>query len=189
MRIKTDRNTLLEEVRTNKRLQWLGVIILGLLSISGLKALSEKNSSLVTEIQNQHRLLQKLDAATKLKLNIEDVELTVQQADALLSKLPIAPSIAVAEAESLSRVERITSNVKKSRSSLVATNTINAAQDTLWQVRVEFQGQLDEQFFSGFLQNIDGSDPTVRLISLRYRPDRAGVLYIVIDFMFRKGER
>lgn len=189
MRIKTDHNKLLEEVRTNKRVQWLGLIILGLLSISGLKALSEENSSLVTEIQNQHRLLQKLDAATKLKLDVEDVELTVQKADVLLSRLPMAPSIAVAEAESLSRIARITSNVKKSRSSLVATNTINTAQNTLWQVRVELQGQLDEQFFSSFLQKIDGSDPTVRLISMRYRPDRAGVLYIVVDFMFREGER
>lgn len=192
MSFSTLRNhSVIQELSSNKRLQWLLIIIVGMLCASGLKALSDKNSEIVTEIATQQRLLARLKTAAKMELSEQQVQDKAKQASAVLANVPSAPSISVAEANALSRIETIATNVQRGRSSLVGTETLaenmsSSNSPTLWQVRVEFQGQLNQHSFSTLLNEIDGSDPTVRVVSFRYRPGERGTFAVVLDFMFKQ---
>lgn len=175
-----------QELNTNKRLQWLLLIIVGMLCASGLKALSDKNTEIVSEIQTQQRLLSRLEAAAKMELTEQQVDAKMQKTRALLNNIPSAPSVSVAEANALSQIETIGSDVQRGRSSLVGTETLMSTAHTLWQVRVEYQGQLNQHSFSTFLERVDGSEPTVRVVSFRYRPGERGTFAVVLDFMFKQ---
>lgn len=178
-----------QELNTNKRLQWLLLIIVGMLCASGLKALSDKNDEIVAEIQTQQRLLNRLDAAAKMELTEQQVEERVNQANELLAKIPDAPSLSVAEANALSRIESLSSNLQRARSSLVGSEILEVSNNTMWQVRVEVQGQLDDKHFASFLEKVDGHDPTLRVVSFRYKPGNRGTFATVIDFIFKQAKQ
>ena len=186
---KLRENSAVQELNTNKRLQWLLVIIVGMLCASGLKGLSDNNDQIVTEIKNQQRLLARLDSASKVELSDAQVEEMVEQASKMLATIPNAPSLSVAEANALSRIETLSIDLKRARSSLVGSEPLNIQGHLIWQVRVEVQGQLDEQKLMAFLEKIDGHDSALRVVSFRYKPGNRGTFATVVDFIFKQGQK
>ncbi|WP_346993080.1 hypothetical protein [Alteromonas gracilis] len=175
----------IDELKSNKRLQWLLLIIVGILSISGLKALSDKSESLKGEVLLQQSLLNRLEVAASMELSEEKVKDSSEELEQLLAQIPSASSVSVAEAEALSRAQQTIRKVERIRSTLVGTDTIGSQNMALWQVRVELQGQLNNRNFHSILEEVDGSDTTVRVVSFRYRPSERGAFAVVLDFLFK----
>lgn len=189
MKFDTFRNSqMLQEFNDNKRLQWLILVIVAILCASGIKALSDKNEALAEETKTQLRLLTRLKAASLVELSTEQVDEIEVAAQQVLSTIPDAPSVSVAEANALSKIDQIVSNLQRGRSSLVGTEVFSVSGNTIWEVRVEVQGQLDEQYLSAFLKKVDGRDPTLRVVSLRYRPSNRGAFATVVDFIFKQAK-
>lgn len=189
MNFDTFRNSqMLQELNDNKRLQWLILIIIAILCASGVKALGDKNNALVEEIQTQQRLLTRLKAASLVELSTEQVSEITAAAQKVLATVPNAPSVSVAEANALSKIDQVVDNLQRGRSSLVGSEAFTVSGNTIWEVRVEIQGQLDEQHFSAFLRKVDGRDPTLRVVSMRYRPSNRGAFATVVDFIFKQAK-
>ncbi len=181
-------NSLLAELKENTRLQWMLLAIGVILVLSVTKSFSDANKELHGDIQTKLALLERLQAAVSEEIPAETIDLISNNASEINSTIPEVQSVSVAEAEALSAVGKLTSDViDDGRASLIGSEDINYGGRDFWQVRVEFKGKMDQRALTKLLTLFDGSRPQVRVISLRFQPNSNGNIGLVLDFLYRKN--
>lgn len=178
------------ELKENKRLQWLIFVVLCILLLSFGKRTSDANSDLEAQLLSQVNLLGRLESAAQFSFD-EQSKLNLEQAYlASIEVIPVVASESIAEAQALSRLKKSYGDiVVDGRSILVNTERLVWGDQEFWQVRAEQRGKIKPENMFQFLQSLDGSDPAIRLNSMRYREGRKqGSIVYVVDFLFRKQE-
>ena len=178
------------ELKQNKRLQWMLLLVFVILLLSLSKTFSDFVNDEKTAIEPQRQLIKKLLQADARPLEELDIESVTSQAQSLLTQVPVATSKSVAEAQALTQVEALSSDyVQNGRATLVNTVDLNFGQQGFWQVRIEVRGKLDERELIGFLEQFSGQFMHQRIASMQYRPKASNTFTVVLDYLFQKGNR
>jgi len=181
-------NPLVAELRGNKRLQWLLLLIGVILMLSLTKSLGDSNRAFIAEAQTKLGMLQRLQSAANEETPEETVTLIATTAKEITDTISPAQSVSVAEAEALSAVVKLTADfIEDRRASLVGSESINYGGRNFWQVRVELKGKMDQRALTGLLSLFDGSRAQMRVISMRYQPNSNGNIALVLDFLYRNN--
>ena len=178
------------ELKQNKRLQWMLLLVFVILLLSLSKTFSDFVYEEKAAIEPQRQLIKKLLQADARPLEELDIESKTNQAQSLLKGVPLATSKSVAEAQALTRVETLISDyVQSGRATLVNTTDLSFGQQDFWQVRIEVRGKLEEKKLIGFLEQFSGQFVHQRVASLQYRPKASNTFTVVVDYLFQKGNR
>lgn len=178
---------LANEIRQNKRLQWLLLIIAAILVLSVVKGFIDVNDDIESELDSKESLLIRLKSAAEQEISPEIFQSLNSREEAIRSSFPVAVSVSIAEAEALSAINAIANGlISDGRAKLIGSDTLTFGEQIFWQVRVEYQGELSQRELTALLGNLDGSKPEVRLVSFRYRIGRSNSVNLILDFLYRK---
>jgi len=178
------------ELRQNKRLQWMLLLVFSILLASLGKSFSDFVAEETIAVAPQRQLLTKLLEADVRPIEDLDVEGKSATAKQLLAQVPKASSKSVAEAQALTQIDVLINNyIDSGRATLVNTVDLSFGQQDFWQVRIEVRGKLAEKKLIGLLQQFDGTYVYQRIPSLQYRPKASNTVTLVVDYLFQKEER
>jgi hypothetical protein len=176
------------EYQSNKRLQWMAVLIVTILTLSLVKQLSEILSEQRSETSRQVNLLTRL---TQTSTSVIDPEVVRKSDDAyanLLSSLPQASSPSTAEAQALVEVEqKIGLLLTRKRLNLLGSEAIGNNGLGIWSVRIEITGKLKEQDLIEVLGLFDAKVQHRRIASFQYSPAASNTINLVIDLMYMRA--
>ncbi|AEP31205.1 hypothetical protein [Brumicola nitratireducens] len=175
------------ELSSNKRLQWLLLLVLALLLLYVLNAVSTLIEDEKTLLTSQIGLHQRLVAAKNTPF---DQDKFVQQkniAQQYLNELPTASSQSAAEASALAALEAaLGKKVERNRFNLLGSDLVRLGNTKLWSVRIEINGRLDESGVVNFLDEFTTEKPYRRIASMQYAPKSNNMLVIVIDYLYKE---
>jgi hypothetical protein len=176
------------EYQSNKRLQWMAVLIVTILTLSLVKQLSEILSEQRSQTSRQVNLLTRL---TQTSTSVIDPEVVRKSDDAyanLLSSLPQASSPSTAEAQALVEVEqKIGLLLTRKRLNLLGSEAIGNNGQEIWSVRIEITGKLKEQDLIEVLGLFDAKVQHRRIASFQYSPTASNTINLVIDLMYMRA--
>lgn len=187
MREKIVNSRLFDEIRANVRLQWLLVVVLGILLVSLSKTLNDAVESESNQVSQQHLMVEKLTLAANKSVDAELLGSLEQQVESKLSDIPSSASMNVAEAEALKLGENtIAKDIYSSRVTMVGSEPVTIGGNEFWQVRIQVNGRLPQKSFISFLSHFDGSNIYVRLNSLEYFPQSGDRVTAVVDYLYKR---
>jgi hypothetical protein len=176
------------EYNKNRRLQWMSVGIVVILTLSLIKFYSDQQQ------QNRLQTQQQLAFLAKYKITAQSetdpaISAAINAANkAWLEVLPTAQSASVAEAQALAEVEqKMGELVSRKRLNLLGSEQLSGAEPVLWQVRVEIAGQLSELDLIELLQYFDNQNKHARIASFQYSPKSSNSINLVADLLYKRA--
>jgi hypothetical protein len=181
------KNQLIVEYKNNIRLQWMLVIIVGMIALSLLKQIYDALDTQATDTKIQLNLQAKLNSAAKQSFDSATLLSTQKEVEELLSSFSDIASSSTAEAQALQDIDdKIGVLLKRKRLNLIGSEEILAGNRVLWAVRIEVNGQLAEKDFIQVLSFFDANQKNARVTSMQYSPKISNTINLVADLMYKR---
>lgn len=175
------------EYNKNRRLQWMSVGIVIILTLSLIKFYSDQQQQNRLQTKQQLALLAKYELTAQSKTDPAISEAIDTANIAWLEVLPTAQSTSVAEAQALTEIEqKVGTLLSRKRLNLLGSEQLEGAKTILWQVRVEIAGQLSEVNLIELLQNFDNQNKHARIASFQYSPKTSNSINLVVDLLYQR---
>jgi hypothetical protein len=180
---------LFKEYQGNKRLQWMIVIIVGILCLSVVKQLMDGLSPVRLETKAQLDLLARLNNVRHLPMDTALLTSSQQQLTNTKQTITTVSSLSTAEAQGLQDIEqRIGGLITRKRLNLIGSEEIKLGGRKFWSVRIEVAGQLAEDQFISLLRFFDANQHDTRLSSLQYSATRSKSISLVTDLLYASND-
>ena len=145
----------MDELSSNRRLQWMLLTAMLIIYSSIVAALSNRISEMRSATVQVLNLSARLDAISERTIDAKRLQQLEAEVNQTISRLPIATSSSVAEAQALKEVEAFVSPlISKKRITLLGVEPLETANDLLWQVRVQVTGRMVNSNFLSLLYTI-----------------------------------
>ncbi len=178
---------MMQEYRSNKRLQWMVVGIAAILVVSLLKTLADNRSEQQAELKTQLALVARLQAAADSPVDESQTDTLMSMLDKAKQNIPEADSKSVAEAKALAAIEQSVGHlISRKRLNLVGAEEHTAGTQTYWSVRLNLAGQLKGSKLVEFLQHFDSSSSGSRITSMQYAPKTSDTINVVVDLLYKR---
>jgi hypothetical protein len=176
------------EYNKNRRLQWMSVGIVIILTLSLIKFYSDQQQQNRLQTQQQLALLAKYELTAQSETD-PAISAAIDTANtAWLEVLPTAQSTSVAEAQALTEIEqKVGTLLSRKRLNLLGSEQLEGAKTILWQVRVEIAGQLPEVNLIELLQHFDNQNKHARIASFQYSPKTSNSINLVVDLLYKRA--
>jgi hypothetical protein len=182
------KNQLIVEYKNNIRLQWMLVIIVGMIALSLLKQIYDALDTQATDTKSQLNLQARLNSAAKQSFDSATLLSNQKEVEDLLSSFSDIASSSTAEAQALQDIDdKIGVLLKRKRLNLIGSQEILAGNRVLWAVRIEVNGQLAEKDFIQVLSFFDANQKNARITSMQYSPKISNTISLVADFMYKRA--
>lgn len=176
------------EYNKNRRLQWMSVGIVIILTLSLIKFYSDQQQENRLQTQQQLAFLAKYKITAQSETDPAIAAAIDTANSAWLEVLPTAQSASVAEAQALAEVEqKIGTLLSRKRLNLLGSEQLAGAKPILWQVRVEIAGQLSELDLIELLQYFDKQNKHARIASFQYSPKTSDSINLVVDLLYKRA--
>ena len=186
---KINRSQAFLEYQKNTRLQWMVMLIVAILALSGLKQFADQLQVQRNQTQNQLNLLARLQKTADNTLDSKTSETIIDSYTNWVSVLPDAPSSSVAEAQALAEIEQtIGKLISRKRLNLLGSETLNNNNQLYWQVRIEIAGQLPELDLIEALEYFDLDNKHARIASFQYSPKASNSISFVVDLLYKRAD-
>ena len=186
---KINRSQAFLEYQKNSRLQWMVMVIVAILALSGLKRFADQLQVQRNQTQNQLNLLARLQKTADNTLDSKTSETIIDSYTNWVSVLPEAPSSSVAEAQALAEIEQtIGKLISRKRLNLLGSETLNNNNQLYWQVRIEIAGQLPELDLIEALEYFDLDNKHARIASFQYSPKASNSISFVVDLLYKRAD-
>jgi hypothetical protein len=181
------KNQLIVEYKNNIRLQWMLVIIVGMIALSLLKQIYDALDTQATDTKSQLNLQARLNSAAKQSFDSATLLSNQKEVEDLLSSFSDIASSSTAEAQALQDIDdKIGVLLKRKRLNLIGSQEILAGNRVLWAVRIEVNGQLAEKDFIQVLSFFDANQKNARITSMQYSPKISNTISLVADLMYKR---
>ncbi|MFT7413119.1 MAG: type II secretory pathway pseudopilin PulG [Paraglaciecola sp.] len=181
------KNQLIVEYKNNIRLQWMLVIIVGIIALSLLKQIYDALDTQATDTKSQLNLQARLNSAAKQSFDSATLLSNQKEVEDLLSSFSDIASSSTAEAQALQDIDdKIGVLLKRKRLNLIGSQEILAGNRVLWAVRIEVNGQLAEKDFIQVLSFFDANQKNARITSMQYSPKISNTISLVADLMYKR---
>jgi hypothetical protein len=179
---------LLKELNANPRLQWLLLLVLVILLGSMLKAGTDANTEIYSELSAQQNLTNRLQTASDTPFDEQAFMQLQKRVDEMVLSVPSAAAISIAEAQALSELNKLREKIySDGRTTLLGTETLTFGTQSFYQTRIELNGSHDLLKLIELLYQVDGSKLHMRLVTLQIRSGRrTNTLTLVMDYLHRQ---
>ena len=177
-----------KELNANVRLQWLLLFVLVILLGSAIKAGVDANTETYSELSAQQNLTTRLKTASDTPFDEQAFTQLQSRIGDMVQSVPSAPAMSIAEAQSLSEVNKLRDKVfSAGRTTLLGTETLIFGAQSFYQTRIELNGNHDLLKLLSLLQQVDGTNLHMRLVTLQIRTGRRNnSLTLVMDYLHRQ---
>lgn len=183
------RSSAWSEFSSNRRLQWMTLGIVGILLLSGAKALLDRLDRNEKEALRTHGMIEKMVSAASDPVSEAMLQTVTEQLTKFDVSVPTVESSSIAEAEAFSSAKQIiNTTIARPRSKLVGTEILTFGGQTFWQVRIQIDGGLHELNLIPLLKFFERKNVHIRLKSFDFKPDSRGTVTIVIDYLYKQGK-